>query len=244
MKSREYLSFTKRERIGIISLVILLIIVSAVPKFFFRPESIAENIPSQQLERLSGHKADSSNHYSRPYHKLNYKRAYEQGHPGFRSFNSNNNKRYKNYDGPRTSTHKKSRLPLMIYDINTADTTAFISLPGIGSKLAARIILFREKLGGFFCVEQISEVYGLADSVFRKIAPRLTCNPSDIVKIDINLADKEDLKKHPYIRWNIANALVGYRNQHGEFVSLSDLSRISNIDSGTLNRMMPYLTLK
>lgn len=35
-----------------------------------------------------------------------------------------------------------------VIDINTADTTAFISLPGIGSKLASRIVNFRDKLGG------------------------------------------------------------------------------------------------
>ena len=32
-----------------------------------------------------------------------------------------------------------------VIDINTADTTAFITLPGIGSKLAARIVNFRDK---------------------------------------------------------------------------------------------------
>ena len=56
-----------------------------------------------------------------------------------------------------------------IIDVNTADTSAFISLPGIGSKLAARIVTFREKLGGFYSVEQIGETYGLPDSTFQKI---------------------------------------------------------------------------
>ncbi|MFL5808026.1 MAG: ComEA family DNA-binding protein, partial [Flavisolibacter sp.] len=45
-----------------------------------------------------------------------------------------------------------------IVSINEADTSAFIALPGIGSKLAERIILFREKLGGFYSVDQISEI--------------------------------------------------------------------------------------
>ena len=36
-----------------------------------------------------------------------------------------------------------------IIDINTADTTAFISLPGIGSKLAARIVTFQRKTWWF-----------------------------------------------------------------------------------------------
>ena len=56
-----------------------------------------------------------------------------------------------------------------IIDINVADTTAFIALPGIGSKLAARIVNFREKLGGFYSIEQVGETFGLPDSTFQKI---------------------------------------------------------------------------
>ena len=36
-----------------------------------------------------------------------------------------------------------------IIDVNTADTTAFISLPGIGSKLAARIVTSEKSLVAF-----------------------------------------------------------------------------------------------
>ena len=51
-------------------------------------------------------------------------------------------------------------------DVNSADTTALIDLPGIGSKLALRIINFREKLGGFYAIEQLKETYGLPDPAF------------------------------------------------------------------------------
>ena len=67
----------------------------------------------------------------------------------------------------------KKKLPVpasysvMPIDINSADTAAFISLPGIGSKLSQRIINFREKLGGFYMVEQIGETFGLPDSTFQ-----------------------------------------------------------------------------
>jgi competence ComEA-like helix-hairpin-helix protein len=54
-------------------------------------------------------------------------------------------------------------------DINTADTTTWIALPGIGSKLSQRIVNFREKLGGFYKVEQVGETFGLADSTFKRL---------------------------------------------------------------------------
>jgi competence protein ComEA len=56
-----------------------------------------------------------------------------------------------------------------VVDINAADTTALIALPGIGSKLATRIITFRNKLGGFYSVTQVGETFGLPDSTFQKI---------------------------------------------------------------------------
>lgn len=54
--------------------------------------------------------------------------------------------------------------------------TTLIALPGIGSKLANRIVTFREKLGGFYAVEQLKETYGLPDSTFQMLKPYLTVN--------------------------------------------------------------------
>src|SRR4030095_9380470 len=98
-----------------------------------------------------------------------------------------------------------------IIDINTADTTAFISLPGIGSKLAVRIVTFREKLGGFYSVEQIGETYGLPDSTFQKIKQYLKLDNLSVKKININTATVDEMKAHPYIKFSIANPIVAYR---------------------------------
>lgn len=139
------------------------------------------------------------------------------------------------------AAERKARLT--IADINTADTSAFIALPGIGSKLALRIVNFRDKLGGFYSVNQIAETYGLPDSTFEKIKPYLQVNAGAVKKININTATKEELKNHPYIRWNIANAIVEYRNQHGNFSSLDELKNIVLIDDNTLAKIAPYLSL-
>jgi len=129
-------------------------------------------------------------------------------------------------------------------EINSADSSAFESLPGIGGKLAARILLFREKLGGFYCVEQIKEVFGLKDSTYLMIAVRLTCNASLVKKIGINDADRDLLKQHPYIRWATAIALVNYRTQHGRFDSLDALHNIASIDPKSLEKLLPYLYIE
>ena len=137
---------------------------------------------------------------------------------------------------------KEERKPSVV-NINNADTSAFIALPGIGSKLSARIVNFREKLGGFYSVDQIGETYGLPDSTFRKLRPRLQVDANAVRKINVNTATKDELKAHPYIRWNLANAIVEYRNQHGEFKSLDELKNIAIIDEATFSKIVHYLVL-
>ncbi len=128
-----------------------------------------------------------------------------------------------------------------IIDINTADTAAFIALPGIGSKLAARIVNFRDKLGGFYGVQQVAETYGLPDSTFDRIKPLLQCNRQVIKQININTADANELKQHPYIRWNLANLIVQYRQQHGAFKSADDLLQLATVTPELLEKIKPYL---
>lgn len=141
----------------------------------------------------------------------------------------------------KTTYEKKSRT-IAIVDVNKADTTELIALPGIGNKLAQRIIAFRNKLGGFYTVDQIGETYGLPDSTFQKLKPYLQVH-GVFKKFNINTATKDELKAHPYIKWHLANAIAAYRNQHGDFKKLEDLKNIVLIDETTYNKIAPYLSL-
>jgi len=126
-------------------------------------------------------------------------------------------------------------------NINTADSSAFEHLPGIGPTLAMRIIRFRDKLGGFYHMEQLKETFGLADSVFQKIRPYLKSEDQVLKRMDLNKAGIDELKAHPYIRYNIANAIIQYRNQHGLFVTVEDLKKLVLIDNAVYEKLKPYL---
>ena len=128
-------------------------------------------------------------------------------------------------------------------DINKADTTVFMALPGIGPKLAARIVKFREQLHGFYCIDQVAETYGLADSVFQKIRKWLVVKDTSIQKININKASLEELK-FPYTSYNLANAIFQYRQQHGDYKSLHDLKKILLVNDSIFNRLSYYLTIE
>jgi competence protein ComEA len=221
MNGREYLTYTKKERTGILTLLLICISVAIVPKMIFKDKPVVINIPQHDMQLLK--KPEYAHQLPDTSYRQSTKRV--------------------NYDPVHPRKSKIARAHEIV-EINSADTTQLISLPGIGSKLASRIILFREKLGGFYDVKQVGEVYGLRDSVFRIIQPTLRCDTSLIRKIDINHADKDALKIHPYIRWAVANTLVAYRAQHGPFHSADDLGKIDNLEEEVIQKMMPYLSFK
>jgi competence protein ComEA len=129
-----------------------------------------------------------------------------------------------------------------IVDVNTADTTALIALPGIGSKLAFRIINFRDKLGGFYSINQVGETFGLPDSTFQKIKQYLKADNANVRKININKATVDELKTHPYIKYALANPIVAYRNEHGPFTKVEDLKKVMVVTEEIYNKIVPYLT--
>jgi competence protein ComEA len=129
----------------------------------------------------------------------------------------------------------------VIIDINLADSNDWSRMPGIGDKLTSRIIRFREKLGGFYQIDQIAETFGLPDTTFQKIKPYLRIRSASLKQIDINTATKEILMAHPYIRWQLAQGIIDYRMQHGSFQSVDDLLQLAQIDPSKFEKLKPYL---
>jgi competence protein ComEA len=144
------------------------------------------------------------------------------------------------YDKP--AYEKKVYTPHTI-DVNAGDTSAFIGLPGIGSKLSQRIVNFRDKLGGFHSIDQVGETFGLPDSIFQKIKAQLTLTDPAVKQINLNTATFDELKAHPYLRYGIANAIVQYRTQHGNFSSVADLKKIMLVTDDILVKAAPYLKI-
>lgn len=141
----------------------------------------------------------------------------------------------------RNAPEENTKSDISVVNINTADAKAFSTLPGIGEKLAKRIVTFRERLGGFHNTNQIAEVYGLSDTIFQRINPYLFCSKEPIRKININTAGIDELKVHPYIKYQLGNAVIQFRIQHGHFQNMSDLRQIHVITDELLLKLNPYL---
>jgi DNA uptake protein ComE-like DNA-binding protein len=127
------------------------------------------------------------------------------------------------------------------FDINTSDTSQLASLRGIGSKLSARIVKFRDGLGGFHSINQYSEVFGL-DSLALSELRRYARIQSAPRKININSASADDLYRHTYLKNRKLNeVIIRYREQHGPFTSTESMKAIRILDETTLRKITPYL---
>jgi competence protein ComEA len=153
-------------------------------------------------------------------------------------------KPYYPQDNPQVKQASYVSKTIQPLDINNADTAAFIALPGIGSKLAQRIINFRDKLGGFNSVDQVGETFGLPDSTFQQIKSKLILSNFPVKKININTALLDEMKAHPYIRYNVANAIIQYRTQHGNFSSVDNLKKIMLVTDDIYKKIEPYITVE
>ena len=130
--------------------------------------------------------------------------------------------------------------PPAVLDLNTASVEEFTSLPGIGQTRAARIVNYRDRLGGFIDVEQLAETYGLPDSVYQLIRSRLRVSTA-IRPLSVNRLDAEALARHPYLDRRTAAILVRYRDQHGPFLSAADLENVRALSAEVRAKLLPYL---
>lgn len=124
-------------------------------------------------------------------------------------------------------------------NLNQADTIELKYLPGIGSKLALRIMKYRENLGGFYSPDQLREVYGITDSTISKFRHRLMVE-GDLRRINVNTTDLTKIY-HPYIDKKQATVIQNYIRQHQPIQSIEDLRKIEVLDQLFWNKLEPYL---
>ena len=143
----------------------------------------------------------------------------------------------------RPANYSKSVPSDFRLNINLADTFEWKRIKGIGEKRAIDIINYKKALGGFIKVSQLNEVYSISDSLFNSFQQYLQIKDSSTVKINLNTCSKEELKKHPYVKWNIANAIINFREQHGIFKALEDLKKIHILKDNLYYKIVPYLSI-
>lgn len=133
----------------------------------------------------------------------------------------------------------KSR-PLEPLDLNMADSTELVRLPGIGAATAMKIIRYRERLGGYSEITQLAEIEGLPDSLMKWF---IITDTIPVSRIAVNKATLAELRRHPYIDFYQARAIVEFRNERGTIKSPEQLSFLEEFTAQDLIRLKPYLDL-
>jgi len=70
---------------------------------------------------------------------------------------------------------KRSHRDLL--DLNRATEQDFDALPGIGARLAERIIAYRQSVGLFHSLDELRQVKGIGSKKFERIRPLITVLP-------------------------------------------------------------------
>ncbi len=160
----------------------------------------------------------------------------------YRNYRQRQYQHHFDYD---TSHHKirKSRPQKnkIIVELNDADTSALQQLYGIGPSFARRIVNYRNLLGGFTRKEQLLEVYGMTNDRYEAIIPYISIDTSRITTLNINTATVEQLRRHPYLDYYQARAIVDFRKSGFHFSSLDDLLLVNLIDEKTVINLKGYI---
>ncbi|MCX6307425.1 MAG: helix-hairpin-helix domain-containing protein, partial [Bacteroidia bacterium] len=127
------------------------------------------------------------------------------------------------------------------FDLNTADTTLLQQLKGAGSFTANRIARYRNQLGGFYSMSQLSEIKGLYPETLARLQSMLKIDPSRIQTLDANKASLEKLRAHPYLSFYQAKVIVELRKARGKINAIDALKTFKEFTTEDLERLKWYL---
>jgi competence protein ComEA len=209
------------------------------PLFSFNPN----NLPLADWERLglSAHQAQVIKNYEAKggkfYSKADVKKMY--------SVTDADYKRLESYINLPVSDHyTKKAAQGVVIEINTADSAKLTMIHGIGPSFARRIVRYRDRIGGFYNKEQLKEVFGVDDAKYAEIKNEVAVDGKQVTKLNVNTATFDQLRRFPYLSFKQMNAILEYRNQHGDYESLADMKNIAILDDGILRKIGPYLVFK
>lgn len=144
----------------------------------------------------------------------------------------------------RTTTDKRDslRYPVKVKQgetivLNMADTAELRRVPGIGVYFANEIVNHGRFLGGYVSVDQLDEIPDFPQQAKQYFVIR-NAQPQ---RLNVNRLSLNELKRHPYINYYQAKAIVDYRRLHGRIESLQQLSLSKDFPPEAIRRLEPYV---
>ncbi len=124
-----------------------------------------------------------------------------------------------------------------LVDVNSADTAELKKIPGIGSGIAKAIVGYRNRLGGFYSLEQLAEIKYVTPELLKWFRlETFTVRP-----LSINKDGLDKLRSHPYLSFYQAKVIVEHRRKKGPIKSLSQLALYEEFTEKDLKRLSAYI---
>lgn len=134
--------------------------------------------------------------------------------------------------------------PGTVVELNAADTVVLKKVPGIGSTFARRIVKYRHLLGGFYAVDQLSEVYGIDEERYHRLRPWFRVDTAAVRPMRINRLRVDTPIRHPYLSYPQIRALKQQLRQKGRLAGWHNLLLLEEFTEYDRERLTPYFSFE
>jgi DNA uptake protein ComE-like DNA-binding protein len=136
----------------------------------------------------------------------------------------------------------REKKEVIVKDINLATKEDLIAVYGIGEKLADKILIEKEKFGGFVSMEQFQFIWGISPEAIQDLQKRFAVkNTNSITKIAINDLSIKELSKFPYFNYSLAKEIVIFRTMNNGIKEIADLTKIKGMPNEKIKIIALYL---
>ena len=245
---RTVFGFNQTEINGFIILSIILVLLVVAPFFVSKILSNKSNSSSANDDKILKELIAKAEDYKQQ--QFEKKSISKPNYKSFKETKSEKPIHVIKSEGEQLNESKPNWIPnkykreITPFDINLSDTTQFKQIKGIGSKLSARIIKYRNKLGGFYTTNQLKEVWGIDSNLINENAKYFLLNQPKLNIINLDTSGVKTLIKHPYIDYKKAISIVNYRKQHGNYKSVKDLEKLHLLKKEDIEKLSPYLSFE
>ena len=128
--------------------------------------------------------------------------------------------------------------------LNQATANQLQGIRGIGPVLSARIVKFRDALGGFQNGNQLLDVYGLDPVIARRVSSVFPIlNAPEVNVVNLNTASAAELSNLVYFSEKEVEIILAYRFSNGGIRSLKALGEVLGWNLDKIDRIAVYLAL-
>jgi competence protein ComEA len=208
------LKFTRREKRGSLILLVFLFALVILPNFFRNNvESLQFTFTEEELKVKE---------------ELQRKQSRKKSNSKFQY-----NEQKKSFVRP---------LPTAPFDPDTMSLSSWQEL-GLSERQSEVLISYRNRIGGFYNINQLYDAYVLDSIRVEEWKPFLVFNKKKPVekKLELNAATREELMELKGIGEKLSERIITYRDKLGGFVSVDQIAEVYGVSAETFEKIKPKL---